>query len=160
MQETQTPKRPTRRDPAIIEAAAKKLLPEVNEWLKDGNDEAEDTSTLKDLQGAMRWDEDGYAIAKHLDQDGWSPDSRLVEILDSAAHYIIQAQEEACKVWVAENQLEGPAVESRVTWDRHPEHGEGSVVRNDPDGRSAVKFDSDTNASRTYLVPWEDLKPV
>lgn len=93
--------RPKSYSPAVIEAAAKRLLPDVLKWL--GEDEDVDGDTLRELAQALRGNQDGYAIARELEH--WGPDAELVEILDGAGGHIWNAQDAAVKEWVKTNGL-------------------------------------------------------
>ncbi len=98
-----TSRRPKYGDDAIIEAAIDKLLPQVLEWLKDGNGEEDPTAVREDLLDAAD-SSNGYEFAKHLDQlHGWDVDARLVEILDDfGLWHQSDALKEAERRWVEE----------------------------------------------------------
>jgi hypothetical protein len=157
----ETPKRPTRQDDTIIKAVAQKLLPKVKEWLEEGDGcDMDDDEIIADLEKAIGWQDDGYEIAQKLDHAGWMPDAQLVDILDGTGHFKYQAWEQACKEWVKTHNIQAPELESRVNWTRKANMGVGTIVKNNDDGRSNVKFDSDSKESRTYIVEWEELVPA
>lgn len=157
--QTVTPTRPQRRDPEIIQIAAAKLAAViVKEWIDDGTP-VEDVA--KDLERAMRWDDDGYAIAKKLD-GYYDPDARLVDLLDQAGHLIRVAHDEACREWVKTVGAEPPAVGARVTCEAPRCAGVGEIVVNHPDGRSTVCFPDaghvkQGSGTHGFVLEWEKL---
>lgn len=157
-------KRPTINDPAVIRAAAEKLLPNVKAWLeqdRDKQDEWSDEEITDQLFKAMLWGSDGYELAKNLDR--WSPDAALVEILDSAVSYKFTARDKACVEWMETRGLSAPEIGARVTWAKEPNRGAGTVKANDNTGRATVAFDNqEQRLGRTLIgtcVPWEELLP-
>lgn len=144
--------RPQRYSKEVNAKVAELLWPKVLTWL-----EGEDAD-IQDLVDAVNFNCDGYAIARELDYDGWDPDSDLVEILDQAEHFRYGVLKDLSILWVKENNLQGPAIGSRVNWPKGPKGATegGEVVENHEDGKSSVKFCQ----ARTYYVPWEDLTVV
>lgn len=104
------PKRPEINDEAVVLAAAKRLAPKVNEWADGNPDEIE--QTIKDLVEAIGdniYDLDGYRLSQHLDRNvGYSADSALVEILDSAGFYLHDEHKSAVQEWVKVNSITVP----------------------------------------------------
>jgi hypothetical protein len=148
--------RPTRNDPQILAAAAKRLAPKVKQWL--GHDDDTPIGDIEaDLIMALRYNDDGYEIAKELDGT-YSPDAQLVEILDDASWDRSRALEIACTAWVEENKLQPIPVGTRVTWPRKKDYGEGVVGHNFPDGRATVAFEKlGQKVGTGYIVEWEQL---
>lgn len=144
--------RPQRYSKEVNAKVAELLWPKVLTWL-----EGEDAD-IQDLVDAVNFNCDGYAIARELDHDGWDPDSDLVEILDQAEHFRYEVLKDLSILWVKENNLQVPAIGSRVNWAKGPKGATegGEVVENHEDGKSSVKFCQ----ARTYYVPWEDLTVV
>lgn len=94
-------KRPTLHDPEVIAAAARKLAPAVKEWVEDS---AVTLAVIEaDLREAIKFDDDGYAIARELDSQ-YYPDARLVEILDQAYGAKTDALRALERDWVQANQ--------------------------------------------------------
>lgn len=133
IQSTEAPRRPRSSDAAIIEVAATALAAECAKWSKDGTSIAEWVDCLRDI----RWCNNGYQIAKELDEyHSVEPDEELVEILAGAGSHLYSAREAAIKQWVAANNITPPlTVGDRVNtmW------GEGRI--------SGIKADY-----ATYLV--------
>ena len=104
--------RPTRNDPSIAAKAAEKLLPKVLEWMRedDGVDDAEIPDIQQQIEQVLRdtsMSGDGYELAKELEDSAfWSPDSRLVEILDHAGSYESEAVDELVAAWLVANQMQ------------------------------------------------------
>ena len=158
---TPTTPRPKNHDPEVIRAAAEKFAPQVVEWC---NDESPLEDVTNDLVKAMRFCSDGYKIAKELDHI-YSPDARLVEILDSAGMFKSSAREAACEKWVKENEMEAPLIGASVTCSKHSDAGIGVVVRNFKDGRSTVSFSSmghvlEGKGTHGFILDWETLELV
>jgi hypothetical protein len=151
--------RPKITDDVIIEAAAKRLLKPVTEWLAEAGDEDE-SNTLEELKAAIKFESDGYDIAKYLDRKGWMPNARLVEILDQAFSAKHSALAEACKAWVIATGAKEIPLETVVLWkkDSWPEPKEGIVTRNSDEGKSTVTFESyGQKRGSGYVIPWEEL---
>lgn len=154
-------KRPTLNDEAVIRIAAEKLLPAVKEWLSRSGDESDDEDTLKDLCRALRWESDGYEIAKHLESDSWMPGAALVEILDDAISYKMQARDAACLEWMKTSGLIAPVIGARVRCPARPTLGAGTVAANDDMGRALVKFENQiSKAHLGHWIEWEWLTPA
>lgn len=147
--------RPQRYSKEVNAKVAELLWPKVLTWL-----EGEDAD-IQDLVDAVNFNRDGYAIARELDHDGWDPDSDLVEILDQAEHFRYEVLKDLSTLWVKENNLQGPAIGSRVSWAKGPKGATegGEVVENHGDGKSSVKF-CQALTSRTYYVPWDEMVVV
>jgi hypothetical protein len=105
-------KRPDRNDPSIAIKVAEKLLPSVLEWMRedDAVEDAEIPEIQQQIEQALRdtsMSSDGYELAKELEDSGcWSPDSRLVEVLDHAGYHESEAVDELVAVWLVTNQMQ------------------------------------------------------
>ena len=144
-------KRPTIHDPAVIKVAATKLLDDVLTWLNDGGDttdfnedEEAKKDTLEQIEQAIvsAISDDGYAIAKELDGDGWDPDTRLVEILDHTSGYLREEVRRMSAVWFEEQGLERIPNDTKVkSKQRGDTKGKiGTVTDFHKDGRYTVNF--------------------
>lgn len=158
--ETLTTPRPTRRDPEIIRKAAEKLAPEVQEWMGDSNDLSLEEIT-EDIAKAIRWDTDGYKIARNLDD--YDPDAALVEILDGADSIIYTAHQKACEAWVEASGIQAPQIGMKVAPAKEGQ-GVGEVVSNHPNGQAVVCYAAlghvkEGMGCRGFYVDWEKLKP-
>jgi NOL1/NOP2/fmu family ribosome biogenesis protein len=117
------PPRPGRHDPAVLDAAAERLWHDVRRWLVacGENDAAVLSARRQDVRECIG-SSNGYQFARSLDDRGWEPDAALVEILDRAAKYRIEARDEAVRAWVREHRIAlslpvGTRV--RVRWGDH-----------------------------------------
>jgi hypothetical protein len=142
-------KRPTRNDDEIVRKAAERLMPDVLEWLSSNgddvsNDEEERNNTLDQLVGAIKgsFDNDGYHLAKELDRDGWDPDSRLVEILDSADSFLRDEVRKASIEWFKSEGITPHPTGARVkSKQRGDSFGKiGTIVSFQEDGRYTVNI--------------------
>lgn len=96
------PRRPRSRDEAIERRALELLIPDVTKWL-DGDGGAH---LAADLAQAIRYgNDDGYSIAQEMDRAGYSPDAKLVEILDGISNHRYQALKEAQRECVKDHDL-------------------------------------------------------
>lgn len=147
----------------VIERAAKSLLPEVLEWLGDEGDDAEKVEEqLRELlaRRGSSPDADGYTLAKELDYQGWSPDARLVEILDDAFGAIREAHKSLVKAWVTAHGLTlALAVGTRV----ETPHGTGEIVELWSETHEyLVKLDEhdSSNGYRGHILEAEKVRAV
>lgn len=153
--------RPSRTDKIITKQVAEKLLPDFARWMKTDDAEVDQDDLLSDLIKALGYDDDGYEIARNLDHNGYSPDAELVGILDAAGDYRQNIHAEACKAWVATNNLQPIPLDAAVRWPDKPAAGVGIVTKNHLDGKSTVSFPSLGHTRvRGYIVEWEELAIV
>lgn len=102
-------KRPTSNTDEIVAVVASRILPKILEWQdeepeEDHEDEmARQEEILEELRNNIDDWHDGYQIARKLEDDGWDPDSELVDILDNLPFYQVKA--EAVRNWIAENNI-------------------------------------------------------
>ena len=121
--------RPKQYAKEVLQEAASRLLPDVIRWIKANASEpsAEETAEILDqLAQAIRYEDDGYKIARNLENIGlWDVDASLVEILDNAGWHKIAARETAVKTWVKFHDVKL----TRVVGERvKTNKGEGSIV--------------------------------
>ena len=111
MSETLTATRPTWND-EMVKELAKIVGKQVNEWC---NDEIPLEDCIEDAEEILKWhsNDNGYGISKEFEDKGFSPDSELVEILDSVSYERIKVREKFIKKWVAENNLKLELVEGQ-----------------------------------------------
>lgn len=115
------PPRPDRFSEDVLRAAAKALLVE----LKVTGDDAE-----RVLMKAIRFESDGYRIARALDNEGWSVDAEMVETLDGALCHQTTAHDAIIAAWVNEWRIEPDAdVGARVRFKQRGATLEGIVDR-------------------------------
>jgi len=107
-------KRPTDRDPEVIEAAVKLLFPSVWDWItassSDSGEYDERETVLEELIKVFKrrsiFDYDGYRLARLLEESCmWESDSDLVSVLDSYYSFLSQAHRDAVKEWVLKNSI-------------------------------------------------------
>jgi len=108
--------RPTRHTDAVIRAAAEKLAVDCLEWDSSATAEEWAADLIK-----CKWSwGDGFKLAKELeDRCHLDADMQLAEILDSGSSYLWEAEREAVKAWVAENDIKPQfEVGARITCSR------------------------------------------
>lgn len=88
----------------MVKELAQIVGKQVNEWC-NGETPLEDCIGITENILKYHSDANGYKLAKEFENEGFSPDSELVEILDSASYDKIYIQEVFFKKWVAENNL-------------------------------------------------------
>jgi hypothetical protein len=117
--------RPSLHDKAIVREAAEKLAADCAKW--DDSDSSPE-AWVDDLAKLSHEWGDGYELAKALDDRcGVSPDSELVEILDSASSYLWAAHRDAVRKWA---QIVGFTPQFAVgDTVETPRHGPGVVRR-------------------------------
>lgn len=133
-------KRPSHYDEKIDQEVAQALLPKVLQWLRSrGEDEPTDEDKqdiLAQLTDACRLHDDGYEVAKCLDdRHMWESDSELVDLLDEVAFARIRSHEKAVEAWVQQHGVVPQySVGQRVAfkqrrWDKEAVTGEVTAVR-------------------------------
>ena len=88
----------------MVKELAKIVGKQVNEWC---NDETPLEDCIETSEKILQWhsNDNGYELAKEFEDKGFSPDSELVEILDSVSYDRSKVQEIFIKKWVIENDL-------------------------------------------------------
>lgn len=144
--ERQLPPRPTMHDEAAITRAAEKLLPGVLRWLHQANGKEDDRpeEILDDLRDVLdgAFDLDGYSLAKELDsRHYWSCSSGLVDELDDAFHFSLEAVDDLTRIWVKDNGVTTKyAIGDTVHFQQRDCWHQGEVVSLYPDLGKMVVF--------------------
>ena len=88
----------------MVKELAQIVGKQVNEWR---NDETSLEDCIETVEKILKWhsNDNGYELAKDFEDEGFSPDSELVEILDSVSYDRSKVQETFIKKWVTENNL-------------------------------------------------------
>jgi hypothetical protein len=97
-------KGPAERDGSINECVVAELLPLIVKWCGEGTTKEDIRSSVL---GAIDNDfsDDGYAIARDLERDGWQVDAELVAILDDTANLRRKWYQIARSKWVADEGI-------------------------------------------------------
>jgi len=129
MSETLTIARPTWND-EMVKELAKIVGPKVNEWCNHETP-LEDCIETAEKVLKLHSNDNGYELAKAFEDEGFSPDSELVEILDSVSYDRSKVQESFIKKWVTENNLKLELVEGQKVIARlfHRADVEGEIVK-------------------------------
>ena len=144
--ERHIPPRPTSNDDVTIAKTAEKILPGVLRWLAQANGKEDDRpeEVLEDLRDVLRgtFDLDGYSLVKELDSHHyWSADSGLVEELDQAFHFVMEAVDELTRIWVKDNGVTTThAVGDTVYVQDRGQWHSGEVTTLDPDLAKMVVY--------------------
>jgi hypothetical protein len=129
MSETLTATRPTWNE-EMVKELAQIVGKQVNEWC---NDETPLEDCIETAEKVLQWhsNDTGYELAKEFEDEGFSPDSELVEILDSASYDRSKVQETFVKKWVAENGLKLELIEGQKVIAKlaHKGEVEGEIVK-------------------------------
>jgi len=129
MSKTLNVNRPAWNDEMVIELA-KIVGKQVNEWC---NNETPLEDCVEAAEKILQWhsNDNGYELAKDFEDEGFSTDSELVEILDSVSYDRSKVQETFIKKWVAENNLKLELVEGQKVIAKLVRKGEveGEVVK-------------------------------
>lgn len=129
MSETLTVSRPTWND-EMVKELAQIVGKQVNEWCSD---ETPLEDCIETAEKILQWhsNDNGYELAKEFEDEGFSPDSELVEILDSVSYDRSKVQETFIKKWVIENSLKLELVEGQKVIAKLVRKGEveGEIVK-------------------------------
>lgn len=95
--------RPTWND-EMTKELAQVVGEQLNEWC---NNETDLEDCIETSEHILSWcrNDNGYEIARRFEDEGFSPDAELVDILDSVSMECYSITEKAVKKWVAENNL-------------------------------------------------------
>lgn len=146
--------RPKRHSQEVIQKAAALLAPKFKKWVDSEDDDDTPLAELeKDLIDAIKYEDDGYAIARKLD-GRYDPDAELVEILCEAEILKRMALSDLEAGWVIANKLQGPPIGAKVA--SKSRGMSGIVCRNYPDGKSCITRDSDRPGCGP-IIEWENL---
>lgn len=102
------PTRPGRNSDPVINLAVEKMLPKILHWMGDRSyTDDEVVNIRKELRDAIDYTHDGYEAGKYLDSNCyWNSDSELVDLLDDADFYKIDAYDTILEKWVLQNGVE------------------------------------------------------
>ena len=167
--EKKVPPRPTRHDDDIKNEVAYQLATLLNK--SDGEMLIDDCySDLYALFSERDIPDDGYVLAKALENIGWEIDADLVQLLDYVSLITSQAVERAVQDWVTAHNITAPyPAGTRIQWRQtpFPELETGVIdatVKNGNrlndygrEARAAIKEDGKTTTGRR-LVEWEKLE--
>lgn len=121
--------RPTWND-EMVKELAKIVGKQVNEWC---NNETPLEDCIETAEKVLQWhsNDNGYDLAKEFEDEGFSPDSELVEILDRVSYDRSKVQESFIKKWVADNNLKLELVEGQKVIAKLVRKGEveGEIVK-------------------------------
>lgn len=150
--------RPLRSDPAICADAVQRLVDDCVKWDADSPCRETWTSAFSRISLAQN----GYEIARDLENyAGVHPDAELVEILESASHYLWSAHDRAVAAWVEANGV----TPTLACGDRiNCRHGTGRISGIDTkSGRYVFVPDGDEERFKTgggLLIEYEEAEPA
>ena len=129
MTEKLTISRPTWND-EMKKELAQIVGKQVNEWC---NNETPLDDCIETSEKILQWhsNDNGYELAKEFEDEGFSPDSEQVGILDSISYNRSKVQETFIKKWVADNNLKLELVEGQKVIAKLVRKGEveGEIVK-------------------------------
>lgn len=100
---TSLPPRPRRQDREVVMAAAHQIASRLDIWCKRHG-----VSNDADMIASC-CDEDGYRLARNLEQAGWPADEKLTDMLSGTAQRALDdAYTKAVREWVAANAIKVP----------------------------------------------------
>lgn len=119
--------RPNEYDSSLTRLAAKDLLEDLRKAFPDESFDEEDS--IYSLSEAIRYDDDGYAICRNLENDGWDCDSQMVEIMDNASGYKYRHHKEQVREWVKQSNPALLPVGTAVTFERRGQSHQGVISK-------------------------------
>jgi hypothetical protein len=160
------PPRPSRTAETIYCDVARKLLPEVMDWLKQDGSRHDEARVLDDLAEAIEnCDErDGYHIARYLERKGWACDFELCEMLDRADYLVYLEHENLVRAWVKASGITPKLKIGDVV--STPHVGVGPIVGINPElaqyivatDKFLAELPDQAGKGTGYLIPFEDVK--
>jgi hypothetical protein len=162
--------RPTRRDKAVIQRAAVLLLKRLRDNVSEPFDpEDSEDVVIRQIEKALTYahGDDGYEIAKRLEDEGWDVTTSLVEEVDGGCLW--EAYDECVAKWVAE-QSRTPQLVIGTTVVVHPNsfeklqtaHGEITAISQER-GTYTVLVPSwghvrSGTGTHGRILPWEQVE--
>lgn len=127
-------RRPMVTDPDVIQAAIQKVLPEVVQWCRLGEDLSPESEIADDLRKVVDLSDDGYGLCRNLEKyHHWTCDSELVAILDNLC--VSSARGSMEIEWVkAYRVYPGHLPGAKVEWRGHP----AEILGSNSDGKYTV----------------------
>lgn len=138
------------------------FLSVAKDMVKDGLIEDSDVDRFAKDLARCAWHNDGFEIAKKLDDYGWEMSAAAVEILDSTYHFLSGAENDARRRWITEQALSDPfKADDKIT----TREGRAGYIHKDADphyaatGFALCKFYDDKTQSdnSSWLIKWEDI---
>lgn len=167
--------RPTDRDESVIEACIAEVADEIVEWQGSTHrsEETELQEVKEDLRKLFRYGvkDDGYKMARTLDDMGWDCDSELVEILDSAWASESRVLTRVIKEWVKREDIKpAHSIGDWVVY-KHYKHGEVQVEITKINEEKAeyqltsealghIKEGDSRQGTLGFIVPFEEVDTV
>jgi hypothetical protein len=97
---TELMKRPSKSDSIVKRRAWELFMPAVKRYLGNEWSDTEAPHIEKQITDVLRLD-DGYAMARSLERDGWEEDRGLVDLMDEGESFLSAAHKELLGQWIA-----------------------------------------------------------
>ena len=155
--------RPGYSSPEVLIMVVNKLLPQVMQWGKFREDEAQ--GIAEQIMKALKDDTDGYQRVKFLERHfSWDGDSELVDIMECDDFY--GCTREAVMAWIKDNAVVplfevGRQVSVKIA--RQAEMLSGIIREISKDGTYCVGVPSlghveSGNGTHGFVYPWEEVE--
>ncbi len=160
--------RPGRNDPKVVAMHMARILGRVREYLIGKGDASPDMDeVMQQVESAMQYEEDGYRIAKYLDDLGWDADADLVELMDQLGCARHDAHQQATRAWVADEQIRPLfAMGQQVEFTQRQQRLSGEITKIDHQHAKYLVFVASLGHVRNGIgtlgtfVPFEDVQPA
>ena len=111
------------------------------------------------------YDFDGYHLARHLDNQGWTPDADLVDILSNTDQYFFAALRQAELEWIKTNNItpkfkigDNVVYVGSNEFSNKKVSGSGEITRINDDGYYTVRGINGEVARKepgNWIIAWE-----
>lgn len=98
-------RRPQRTDEDVLQKTAETLAIDLHKAFPD--DVVDDLADIIDqLKESIRYESDGYRICRDLENEGWSPDAEMVQVVDRVESIRQSVLDSAVANWIVDAQIE------------------------------------------------------
>ena len=149
--------RPSERDLDIRRLAAIDICKDLDEEVNETN--------IASIARALRSGDDGYQLAREMDDDGWEVDEGTVGILRGASYHLRDHHRTAVRAWVAETNPVNPVPlgeMAALTGGVFGEGRQGKVVKINADLATSTVSEAAKGHGENggWVMPWERLQPA
>lgn len=148
----------------IKKQAAESILSELKKWANFDAWTSSVTNPLDDLIEVASRHDNGYEIAKQLENMSWNIDCSLIDLLDNFSYTVEQEYKKVLKKWVDDNNITPPLKPgTRVKFYSGGRDKCGIIADEDgyhKEGKYHITMDGETNPNRFLILEFERVEGV